>query len=317
MKRLADFESAVDRFVESIELTPDGRALYARAAVDFLEFLDATPSALKDADVLLKFQKWLRARHLKPATIRFKLTAVARFLAFLRIEDLLPATWDKAVERFRFYRGRAREVESLPRPAPLPESLPPLFQVLEQRTLRAKLEIDRVRALRDLALARLLWGAGLRISEALALRVEDAFEKNGTARSAITLRGKGGRVATVPVRTDVLDALAAYRRALVAFRPRLASHSPWLFVSLGRKRFGRLSRQQAWNVLQKAGQEAGIKLFPHAFRNLLATALLRRGRSVAEVQAVLRHKSPATTLRYARTSGEDVRAALEVLQDEL
>lgn len=298
-------------FLNQIDLTPEGRALYARALVDFLNFIESNPSLLSDPDVLLRFRAELGRRGLRPGTIGVKMAAVRRFLIFLKMQKQLPPAWADAAERERFFRGRAREASSAPRPAPPPELLPAILEALRIRAIRAQRPLDRARALRDYALARLLAATGLRISEALSLRAADVLEPDGTAREEAVIRGKGRREERIYIPEAARQALEEWWQAFREARPRLARQTPWVFPSLGRGRLGRLSRQQAWRILRQAGRAMGLSLFPHAFRAMLARELLRRRRDLALVQRVLRHRSPATTLRYAAASAEELREALE------
>lgn len=308
---LRHLEALADRFLDHVDLTPEGRALYARAVADFLDFLEAYPDALEDPDVLLRFRGDLRERGLRPGTVGVKMAAARRFVALALLEGAAPPAWTRALERERLLRGRARETTAGPRPAPPPELLPAILGFLEARVARARRPIDRARALRDLALARLLADTGLRISEALSLEAADVFEPDGHVREEAVIRGKGRREERIYLPAATRRALEAWWTALHELRPRQAQRARAVFVSLGRGRLGRLSRQHAWRVLCRTGKALGISLFPHAFRSMLARELLRRRRDLALVQRVLRHRSPATTLRYAAASLEEVRQALE------
>ncbi|WP_435277505.1 site-specific tyrosine recombinase XerD [Rhodococcus yananensis] len=147
------------------------------------------------------------------------------------------------------------------------------------------------RGLRDRALLELLYSTGARISEAIGLDVDDV----DTGSAAVLLRGKGGRERLVPVGRPALAALDAY---LVRGRPALAAgHGAALFLNA---RGGRLSRQSAWQVLQRASERAGIDaaVSPHTLRHSFATHLLDGGADVRVVQELLGHASVTTTQIY-------------------
>src|SRR5699024_1725347 len=115
------------------------------------------------------------------------------------------------------------------------------------------------RGLRDRALLETLYSTGARISEAIALGVDDI---DADSRSVV-LAGKGGKQRMVPVGRPALAAIDAY---LVRGRPALAKRGgPALFLNA---RGGRLSRQSAWQVLQDAAGRAGIAagVSPHTLR---------------------------------------------------
>nr|WP_306365638.1 site-specific tyrosine recombinase XerD [Nocardia sp. CC227C] len=152
---------------------------------------------------------------------------------------------------------------------------------------------DGPRGLRDRALLELLYSTGARISEIIALDVDDI----DTGERAVVLRGKGGKQRMVPIGRPALAAVDAY---LVRGRPALARRgkgNPALFLN---HRGGRLSRQSAWQVLHAAAERAGIaaQVSPHTLRHSFATHLLDGGADVRVVQELLGHASVTTTQIY-------------------
>ncbi|POM23893.1 Tyrosine recombinase XerD [Actinomadura rubteroloni] len=151
---------------------------------------------------------------------------------------------------------------------------------------------DAARGLRDRALLELLYGSGVRISEAVGLDVDDLDLAEGFAR----IRGKGGKTRVVPVGDYARRAVDAY---LVRARPELARAGrggPALFLNA---RGGRLSRQGAWMVLRAAAERAGLSdVSPHTLRHSFATHLLDGGADVRVVQELLGHASVTTTQVY-------------------
>lgn len=156
------------------------------------------------------------------------------------------------------------------------------------------------RDLRDRALLELLYSTGARISEAIALDVDDT-DPDGRA---VRLRGKGGKERLVPVGRPALAALDAY---LVRGRPALTTGTtPALFLNA---RGGRLSRQSAWQVLQNAADRAGLtgSVSPHTLRHSFATHLLDGGADVRVVQELLGHASVTTTQIYTLVTASTLR----------
>ncbi|MEU6034895.1 site-specific tyrosine recombinase XerD [Actinomadura sp. NPDC047616] len=148
------------------------------------------------------------------------------------------------------------------------------------------------RGLRDRALLELLYGSGVRISEAVGLDVDDLDLDEGFAR----VRGKGGKTRVVPMGDYARRAVEAY---LVRARPELSAAGrggPALFLNA---RGGRLSRQGAWMVLRAAAERADLKnVSPHTLRHSFATHLLDGGADVRVVQELLGHASVTTTQVY-------------------
>lgn len=156
--------------------------------------------------------------------------------------------------------------------------------------------------LRDRALLEMLYATGARISEAVALDVDDV----PVDAAAVRLRGKGGRERVVPVGRQARGALAAW---LVRGRAALAAAgrgTPALFVNA---RGGRLSRQSAWAVLRDSAERAGItaEVSPHVLRHSFATHLLEGGADVRVVQELLGHASVTTTQVYTLVTVDMVR----------
>ncbi|WP_207838253.1 site-specific tyrosine recombinase XerD [Williamsia soli] len=176
-------------------------------------------------------------------------------------------------------------------PRRLPKSLP-VDEVLAILTASGGDDVsDGPRALRDRALLELLYSCGARISEAVALDVDDIE----TESRSVLLRGKGGKERVVPVGRPAISALDAY---LVRGRPALVSRfNPALFLNT---RGGRLSRQSAWQVLVDAAARAGLdkSVSPHTLRHSFATHLLDGGADVRVVQELLGHASVTTTQVY-------------------
>lgn len=173
----------------------------------------------------------------------------------------------------------------LPHKLPRPLSERQAMEVLKESGLLIR--NDWI-AMRNRALFSLLYGAGLRINEALSLNCSDMPEDG-----FLTLTGKGDKQRRVPVLSIIDKALDSYLGQcpypLEANRP--------LFVG---ERGGRLNQGMA----QKALRELRIALdlpettTPHALRHSFATHLLKNGANLREIQEMLGHAALSTTQRY-------------------
>lgn len=148
--------------------------------------------------------------------------------------------------------------------------------------------------LRDRAALELLYGAGLRISEAIGIDVDDLDRDERMVR----VRGKGDRERIVPYGEPAARAVEAW---LVRGRSTLPVRSPALLVNL---RGTRLSRQSLWTTVGRAADRAGLTghVTPHTLRHSFATHLLDGGADVREVQELLGHASVTTTQIYTLVS---------------
>jgi integrase/recombinase XerC len=156
-------------------------------------------------------------------------------------------------------------------------------------------------AARDAAVLTLLYGCGLRISEALSLRRRDV-----ALGPTLRVVGKGSKTRVVPVLPAVAQAIDAYVRA-VPFS--LQPDAP-LFRA---KRGGPLSPRHVQATVQRLRGRLGLpaSATPHALRHSFATHLLGAGADLRSIQELLGHASLSTTQRYAEVDAEHLLAAYE------
>jgi integrase/recombinase XerD len=221
----------------------------------------------------------LRASGLSAATIARR-TAAAR--AFYRHLVLLGARRDNP----------AAELE-LPRRA---RRLPRTLSVGEAERLIDAAAGTAPRDLRDRALVELLYGAGLRVSEAVGL------ERSGVDLEERLVRcvGKGDKERIVPIGREATEAL---RRYVARGRPHLdRRHRPELFLNA---QGGALTRAGAFLILRRLAAKAGLepeRVHPHLLRHSFATHLLEGGADLRSVQEMLGHADLATTELYTHVS---------------
>ena len=160
--------------------------------------------------------------------------------------------------------------------------------------------------LRDRALIELLYAAGLRISEALGLDLEDLSFDGGFVR----VIGKGDKERLVPVGDIALGVLGEWvggpRPGLLALAHAEPDGGGPLFVG---DRGRRWARQQAWAAVKRAAVSAGLadRVSPHTLRPSFATPLLEGGADLRIVQELLGHASISTTQLYTHLTGERIR----------
>ncbi len=178
------------------------------------------------------------------------------------------------------------------RPRKLPRTLSPAEA---ERLIDAAAGVTP-RSLRDAALVELLYGAGLRVSEAVGLG------KTGVdlEQRLVLVTGKGDKQRVVPVGRAAVEAL---RRYLSRGRPHLDTrHRPELFLNA---RGGPLTRAGAFLILRKLAEKAGLepeRVHPHLLRHSFATHLLEGGADLRSVQEMLGHADLATTELYTHVS---------------
>jgi integrase/recombinase XerD len=190
----------------------------------------------------------------------------------------------------------------------LPESpLADVRQPRQPRRLPATLserDMDRLLAaadagptpLRDRALLEVLYGAGIRVSEAIGLTLDRVHQEE----RALRVRGKGDKERLVPLGRAGCRALRAY---VDHERPRLARSARQREVFLT-PRGTRLTRQAVFALVRRIAARAGLESrpSPHGLRHAFATHLVERGADLRVVQTLLGHASIATTEVYTHVS---------------
>jgi integrase/recombinase XerD len=233
-----------------------------------------------------------------------------RYVTFLRAEGLAGSTVARRSAAARSFFGHlqmlgARDdnpaaAVSLPRRArPLPDTLSPG----EAERLIDAAAGTSPRALRDQALVELLYGAGLRVTEAMTLDKAGIDLDNRLVR----VIGKGDKERVVPIGRRAVTAL---RRYLSRGRPYLdRRHRPELFLNA---RGGPLTRAGAFLILRGLAGKAGLdpeRIHPHLLRHSFATHLLEGGADLRSVQEMLGHADLSTTELYTHVSDRRRREA--------
>lgn len=225
-----------------------------------------------------------QARGFSPSYARDVASALRSLLRFLHAEGRMPASLVGAVPSI-----------SGGRQASLPQALTPgavrrLLRSCDRRTRMGR---------RDFAVLMLLVRLGLRAGEVVRLELGALDWRPGE----IVVHGKGRTLARLPLPWDVGQALSAY----LVRRPRVDSRAVFL---RSRAPLRPLTQTAITHLVAQAAKRAGLaRVSPHMLRHTLATAMLRRGATLAQIAQVLRHRSLTTTALYARVD----RAALREL----
>ena len=227
-------------------------------------------------------------RVLRPTSLRRKAASIRAFYRFCYAEELIDADIAALID--------------LPRQT---QRLPDTLDAQEVVELLDASGGSDVIGLRDRALLELLYAAGLRVSEALALDREDLSISGGFVRVV----GKGDKERLVPVGDVALEAIDAYLVERDGLSGGQTDEDPGrqpLFLS---RRGRRLDRMAAWRVMRKVALRAGLsgRVTPHTLRHSFATHLLEGGADLRVVQELLGHASITTTQLYTHITGERIR----------
>ena len=145
-------------------------------------------------------------------------------------------------------------------------------------------------ALRDRAILEVFYAAALRVSELVAVKLEDVKLDLGY----VLVRGKGDKERIVPLGKSAQEMLAEYMKHA---RPKLAGErtSPRLFLGRGARK---LTRQRVWQIVRAASSSMGRNASPHMLRHSCATHMVENGADLRTVQIILGHADISTTQVY-------------------
>ncbi len=265
---------------------------YCRDLSDFFSFLQRKNNAVSDLKTLQEtdirtFRSYLSfraGRNLSKTTIARNISTLKNFFRWLDDNDIV--------------KNSALSIISSPK---LPKTLPKALEIGETFKILKKAgnySKNEWQGARDTAVFTLLYGCGLRISEALSLNFGDITRQS----KMIRIRGKGNKERIVPLLPVVIDAIDEY----VQNCPYHLKNGEPLFVGArGERLLPRIIQRQ----MQKIRIALGLpdSLTPHALRHSFATHLLAEGTDLRSIQELLGHSSLVTTQRYTDVQTETIK----------
>ncbi|MEF3275506.1 MAG: tyrosine recombinase [Chloroflexus sp.] len=236
-----------------------------------------------DTEAMMAFVLNLKEKKYANSTVARRLAAVKSFFGFLKERHIINHDPTEQLNTPRVDRFPPRAISQ--------------HQVDE--LLELPLQNGTPEGLRDRAMLEVLYATGMRVSELVALNVDDVVFHTKTVRCL----GRQGRERIIPLSEPALTALEEY---LDIARPRLARQSNGgsdaLFLN---HRGKRLTRQGFWLILKSYAEQVGMHdLTPHMLRHSFAAHQLRNGVDLRELQERLGHASIATTQIYTHLTAE-------------
>jgi integrase/recombinase XerC len=287
---VSDLSPAISDFIAELRLRSESPHTIRNYAADLREFTEyfsppgENPPPVADFD-LLALREWLAnlySADLKPATIRRKLACIRAFFRYLSRERRIPA--DPA---------RLLRLPKMPKTLPEAPNAEVTNALVDGVLGRGA---ERPYPKRDLLLFELLYGCGLRISEAVGLDLTDIDRGERWLR----VRGKGRKERQVPYGTKAAAALEAW----LPERPFTREHEA-IFVN---HHGGRLSDRGARYIVRFYAQALlrDSSIHPHTLRHAYATHLLNDGADLRSIQELLGHARLSTTQKYTHVSITDL-----------
>lgn len=242
--------------------------VYATEIRAFLDWFGWAPIATLQTVDIEAYQQRLVTAGDRPNTVCRKIATVCSLVSYIHKRDqvLMPRNVGAAVERVKADDSLAERILS------------------ETEVLRI---FDREENPRNLAMLRVMYSGGLRISELCGLKWKHVVWRDDAAM--LTVLGKGSKVRTVLI-------YGAARAAIAAIAPADADPEAYVFTTV----HGRMNRIYCVELVRRAADRAGIKrkVSCHWFRHAAATHALERGASLVLVSRTLGHSNLATTGRY-------------------
>lgn len=282
---VADFCSSLERKGSSRH-TIDA---YRTALRQFEEYLGELGGEYDLADItesdIKPFLGWLHDRGLEKRSIRARLAAV------------------KALFKFGIRMGYVkRNPASVIASPKLDKPLPAVLQQDEAVRIQDVVDLATASGLRDRALCELLYGSGLRISEALQLDCDSI----DTSRRLVKVLGKRNKERIVPLTAASVDAILAWQERRHELTTTASERA--LFVG---DRGARLTSVSAWRIIRRllGPITESRRKSPHVLRHSFATHLLDNGADLSAVSELLGHSSLSTTQVYTHVSVERLKEA--------
>ncbi|HEX5587945.1 MAG TPA: tyrosine-type recombinase/integrase [Acidimicrobiia bacterium] len=296
---------STDGFMSSLAgASEHTRSAYRHDVDEFVAWAERGGLAPSDVDhkVLRRYLGYLDTRGFARTTIARKAAAVRAYLRSLHRHGVIDTDPGRAL---RTPKGVAR----LPRVVRSEEAgalLDRAVVALDEPDASGG-ELDLVQHAvdqRDVALLEVLYGAGLRVGEACALRTDDC----DLSRGLLTVHGKRSKIRRVPVGEPAVDALQAWLRDGRAQLATVDTPADAVFLN---RRGRQLTTRDARRVLERHTLPDGRTLHPHALRHAYATHLLEGGADLRAVQELLGHADLATTQIYTHVTRDRLRAVYE------
>jgi integrase/recombinase XerD len=248
---------------------------------DFLEKNNILDMAQADTTVILAWLIHLTQKGLSSKSRARHLITIRGFYKHLISEKLLSVNPVKDVD--------------IPK---IGQALPKIMTIEEVESILNTGDLTKPKELRNVAMMEIMYGAGLRVSELIFLKLQDVNLNAGLLR----VMGKGAKERIVPIGTK---AKSVTQEWIDTARPQVLKNIPsqYLFVARAGKP---MTRQAFWKIIKKNAALAGISrnVTPHTLRHSFATHLLEGGADLRSVQTMLGHSDISTTQIYTHISRE-------------
>jgi site-specific recombinase XerD len=286
-----EFEEIKDKFLNYCKYekgySENTLISYSYGLAEFTEYMNenyANDINLQSIDIddIRPFLGWLNDNGLKKNSIRQRISAIKSFF--------------KYCSKKKYLNGNPAALVSTPKKD---KRLPDFLQINEVTNLVEKFDINTYHGCRGLALTELLYGSGLRISEALNMNIQDINFADGVVK----VTGKGNKQRIVPLSSTSLNALAELLK--IRNTVKLVDKTAVFLSDNGKRMYHSAAYRIIKNNMQ--GITESKKKSPHVLRHSFATHLISNGADIKSVSEMLGHSSLSTTTIYTHLSIEKLK----------
>lgn len=245
---------------------------------------DARPETV-DLKILREFIMWIHEFSLSQRTQSRILSGIRSFFKFLVMSDKID--------------NNPTELIDFPK---IGRKLPDVLTVLEIDNMEAAIDLSKPEGHRNKAIVETMYSCGLRVSEAVNLRISDLFLNEGF----IKVVGKGDKERLVPIGSNAIQQIKFYMEHNRTHIPIQKTYDNILFLN---RRGKKLTREMIFTIVKNLAESAEIKkhISPHTLRHSFATHLIEGGADLRAVQEMLGHESILTTEIYTHINREFLR----------
>ncbi|MCQ2562542.1 MAG: tyrosine recombinase XerC [Alphaproteobacteria bacterium] len=281
-----------DYLLKTKQYSPHTVVSYKQDIEDFLQFMNIWDNASTLEDIksveLIGFRAWLADRNKRNLSLKSTARALSSLRSFYRYLNK--------------HKNITNDYISLVSSPKIPKKLSKAIEVTDINNMHIAIKDitankEQWIIARDWALIMLLFGCGLRISEALSLKNKDIMN----SPNSLIILGKGGKERIVPILNTVNIAISKY----IAIRPFFNDEDDYLFRS---KRGLPMSPRMAEKVIEQLRHYLQLPDYvtPHALRHTFATCLLSGGADLRSLQELLGHSSLSTTQLYTKINMKEI-----------
>lgn len=274
-------------------LSDNSTEAYLRDLDKFTQYLeikniDKNPAAIVLQDLQL-FIQWIAELEMSATSQARIISGIRAFFKYCVMEDIVKEDPTQLLEAPKTKRA-----------------LPDVLSFEEIERIIAQIDLSKAEGERNKAILETLYSCGLRVSEAVNLRISQLYLDVGFIR----VTGKGDKERLVPIGSDAIKHITIYKeniRSHIAVKP---GNEDILFLN---RRGQRLTRVMIFLIIKGLVKKAGIHktVSPHTFRHSFATHLIEGGANLRAVQEMLGHESITTTEIYTHLDKEFLRKTLE------